>query len=62
MRKRKIKKWANFQIIKISLNPEQAVLSCCDTSIKAGITTPFDFQCNPGFCAGSGSAGSAISS
>ncbi|MDD4294534.1 MAG: hypothetical protein PHP69_03350 [Candidatus Omnitrophica bacterium] len=31
----KKQKWSKFIITKIKLNPEQAVLSCCDTSVRA---------------------------
>jgi hypothetical protein len=34
MFKRKKKKWSQFYVSKIKLNPEQAVLSCCDSTTR----------------------------
>lgn len=48
MRKNKsIKKqeWLNPEMIKIKLNPEQAVLSCCDLSERAAVVISPSRQC-----------------
>ncbi|MFA7114537.1 MAG: hypothetical protein WC214_03635 [Candidatus Omnitrophota bacterium] len=39
----KNKKWITPEIIRIKLNPEQAVLSCCDSSLKIAIYS--EIQC-----------------
>ncbi|MDD4295146.1 MAG: hypothetical protein PHP69_06505 [Candidatus Omnitrophica bacterium] len=44
----KNKKWITPEIIRIKLNPEQAVLSCCDNVSKAIITAQVANQCRPG--------------
>jgi len=46
----KKQKWSKFIITKIKLNPEQAVLSCCNFSSKAGVTG--SIQCYPGMICG----------
>ncbi|MDD5081583.1 MAG: hypothetical protein PHZ27_05645 [Candidatus Omnitrophica bacterium] len=52
------KNWSNPELIKIKLNPEQAVLSCCDnTSRNAYIGGSLPGQCAVGGCGGAGSAG-----
>jgi hypothetical protein len=37
---RKVKdKWVKSEITKIKLNPEQAVLSCCDSMLRVDVLT-----------------------
>ena len=54
--KKKIKlHWKTMEIMKVKLNPEQAVLSCCDSDIKAfGDWPSAGFQCHVGPCAAGG--------
>lgn len=54
------KKWVDFEITKVKLNPEQAVLSCCDNTSKIEVQRE-DYQCNDDVCGGEGSP-SAVSS
>ncbi|MFA7115546.1 MAG: hypothetical protein WC214_08835 [Candidatus Omnitrophota bacterium] len=50
--------WSKLELMKIKLNPEQAVLSCCDnTSKNAYIGGSLPGQCAVGGCGGAGSTG-----
>lgn len=55
-----MKKWISLRIIKIKLNPEQAVLSCCDATVRAGLDGT-RFQCFL-TCAVTAPSASAVSS
>ncbi|MDD5081070.1 MAG: hypothetical protein PHC58_03635 [Candidatus Omnitrophica bacterium] len=54
MKKKQIRKqkWLKSEIIKIKLNPEQTVLSCCDSVNRAMFTTFASLR----FCSGPYSA------
>ncbi|MDD4295227.1 MAG: hypothetical protein PHP69_06930 [Candidatus Omnitrophica bacterium] len=62
MKKTCKQKWQKPEMTRIKLNPEQAVLSCCDAGQKLIITelTGIMFQCmtesQAGNCGGSGGA------
>jgi len=53
-------KWLKPEIFKIKLNPEQAVLSCCDVTVRAGLDGT-RFQCFL-TCAVTAPSASAVSS
>ncbi|MDD4294900.1 MAG: hypothetical protein PHP69_05250 [Candidatus Omnitrophica bacterium] len=40
-----MKKWAKPELIKIRLNPEQAILSCCDFVERVQVLETFSTQC-----------------
>jgi len=40
--------YTSMEIKRIQLNPEQAVLSCCDNLVRAGVNTTMGAQCWPG--------------
>ncbi len=44
--KSKKRKWKNFEITKVKLNPEQAILSCCDQADSARGGRSSGMQCN----------------
>ena len=44
----KKKKWVDFEITKVKLNPEQAVLSCCDSTDKSILVE--EYQCTDDSC------------
>ena len=49
----KKKKFTNMEITRVKMNPEQAVLTCCDSSARAQVGTyqcyiPIAFRCDPG--------------
>ncbi|MDD4294746.1 MAG: hypothetical protein PHP69_04475 [Candidatus Omnitrophica bacterium] len=47
-------KWLKLEMTRVKLSPEQAVLSCCDFGIRAGVTPALlTKQCNAGLCLGS---------
>ncbi len=48
------KSWRTPVITKIKLNPEQAVLSCCDSTDRAKGMGQYDTQCTTGPACGSG--------
>ena len=53
----KKKKFINMEIIRVHLNPDQAVLSCCSQAAGRG-AVQFDNQCyNIGECYGGGCEG-----
>ncbi|MCX5751002.1 MAG: hypothetical protein NT099_04990 [Candidatus Saganbacteria bacterium] len=50
---KKKKAWKDFEIAKVKLNPEQAVLSCCESSGKHLSDPGRGFQCfDGGDCTG----------
>ncbi|MDD4295324.1 MAG: hypothetical protein PHP69_07450 [Candidatus Omnitrophica bacterium] len=55
MKKKQIppKKWVKTEVVRIKLNPEQAVLSCCDSQDKRN--TLGGTQCSTGNCGTGGS-------
>jgi len=60
---KKKKPWKLMVISKVALNPEQAVLSCCDSSDKAMFITTSPQQCWDNVaCIPSGTQASAVSS
>ncbi|MCX5751000.1 MAG: hypothetical protein NT099_04980 [Candidatus Saganbacteria bacterium] len=61
MTKKIVKKvWKNFEIIKVKLNPEQAVLSCCNSSGVLPARTPAGCTVSP--CSGKSAGGDSASS
>jgi len=45
------KKYILMEIVRVKLNPEQAVLSCCESGGRGQIAvTPTNFQCSGGTC------------
>lgn len=50
------RKWKKPVIIRIKLNPEQAVLTCCETTTKAEFAGKGYQQC-PDFTCGTGVSG-----
>lgn len=50
------KVWKDFEVTKVKLNPEQAVLSCCDELAR---TDQDHYQCgDEGLCGGSSGSSS----
>lgn len=45
MEKYKKKRWKSFEVTKVKLNPEQAVLSCCLTPGRGAIGLNPELQC-----------------
>lgn len=59
MAKKHVKKvWKDFEVVKVKLNPEQAVLSCCDLDrqITGGGTQCITVTCAPGLTEGTASS------
>lgn len=56
------KKWIKAEITKIRLSPEQAVLSCCDNTIRIQIAGPSSSAQCVGTCTGSTHPGNIASS
>lgn len=45
------KKWVDFEITKVKLNPEQAVLSCCESVSKPAVGGGGEnYQCDNAYC------------
>lgn len=65
MEKRSVKQkkaWKNIEITRVKLNPEQAVLSCCDSSTKNEQTGTNQCHDIIPICSPTGSAYNALSS
>ncbi|MDD5070527.1 MAG: hypothetical protein PHV17_07330 [Candidatus Omnitrophica bacterium] len=45
MKRKRKKTWKKMEISKVKLNPEQAVLSCCDSAERAVVSGPISLQC-----------------
>ncbi|MDD4295081.1 MAG: hypothetical protein PHP69_06180 [Candidatus Omnitrophica bacterium] len=44
-------KWVKLRIMQIKLNPEQAVLSCCNVLERGQVVMGFGTQCSSSHCA-----------
>jgi hypothetical protein len=53
MNNKQRKKWMKFVVTKVKLNPEQAVLDCCNISRSVRVDAPW--RCS-GVCGDSGNA------
>ncbi|MFA7115011.1 MAG: hypothetical protein WC214_06080 [Candidatus Omnitrophota bacterium] len=53
MRKKRaiLKKWCKTEIARVKLNPEQAVLSCCDSILRNATSVTFT-ACSSPICTG----------
>ncbi|MCX5713919.1 MAG: hypothetical protein NT033_03730 [Candidatus Omnitrophica bacterium] len=56
--KKKKETWRKPVVTRVKLNPEQAVLSCCDNTSKGATYSVYNYQCHswapPGGCDGGG--------
>lgn len=57
--KNKKRTWEDFKVIKVKLNPEQAVLTCCQNAPR--LSTSGTPQCDAGPCPGGFMGNAAIS-
>ncbi|MDD4294631.1 MAG: hypothetical protein PHP69_03855 [Candidatus Omnitrophica bacterium] len=40
-------KWIKPEITRVKLNPEQAILSCCDSGLRGATSVSGGIQCRP---------------
>ena len=59
---KKKKKFINMEITRVAMNPEQAVLSCCDSELRAMVYGTMTLQCVVGPACSSASSDFATSS
>ena len=43
-------KWESFEVVRVKLNPEQAVLACCNATSKTAVNANLGTQCYVTFC------------